>query len=96
MGDDPNPSVYQPFHSFTCGDYGCIVTTRHEVRPEREIAGGFLEELSDWLGALEREKAPERVLFALRAAHEAACWWTNELDKPRPPAPDGPTPRRAG
>jgi hypothetical protein len=88
--DNPNVSVYEPVPTFICGPGGCFVTVDHQVRPEREIAGNFLEEMTDWLTSLEREKAPACVLFALRAVHDAACWWTDELDKPRPDQPTEP------
>lgn len=95
MTATPNPSVYKPFNTFICGSGGCNVTTNHLAKPEREIAGNFLEEIGSRMTALEREQAPARVTFSVRAAYDAALWWVNELDKPRPqPTPE--TPRSAG
>jgi hypothetical protein len=81
MADEPNPAVYQRFPTFICLTRKCVVTVNYLVRPEREIAGNFLEQVGEWLRDLERETAPERVLFALRAVHDAACRWTDDLDK---------------
>lgn len=84
MVSQPNPSVYQPATTFICGTGQCLTSISYQARPEREIAGNFLDEISDWLKDLTQIQAPARVLFALRAAHDAACWWTDDLDKPRP------------
>jgi hypothetical protein len=92
--EQPNPSVYEPFTTFICGSGGCNTTTSYQVRPDREIAGNFLEEIGSWMTALQREQAPPRVMLPVRAAYDAALWWVNELDKPRPtPASN---PRSAG
>lgn len=82
----PNSAVYHQFPTFLCLGVGsgkgkCVITTNYQVRAEREIAGNFLEHIGEWLGDLTREGAPERVLFALRALHDAACRWTDDLDK---------------
>lgn len=79
-GGPPNPSVYREFPTFICVTSGCMVNMQYAARPIREIAGNYLEEISTWLAALDREGAPRRVLFALRAAYESACSWTDELD----------------
>ncbi len=82
--DQPNPSVFEPHQTHICGANICLTTVDYTARPEREIAANLLEELGDWLTALQQVQAPPRVLFALRATHDAACWWTADLDKPRP------------
>jgi hypothetical protein len=56
--EQPNPSVYEPFTTFICGSGGCNTTTSYQVRPDREIAGNFLEEIGSWTTALQREQAP--------------------------------------
>lgn len=95
MTTNPNPSVYQPVTTYICGTGFGPATVDHVARPERDIAGNFLDDIGDWYGALQREQAPQRVLFALRAAYDAACWWTAELDKPRPQPPERPSPASA-
>lgn len=95
MTERPNPSVYDPFNTFICGSSGCNVTTEHLAKPERVIAGNYLEEIGSWMSALDREEAPARVMLAVRAAYDAALWWVTELDKQRPVTPSG-KPRNAG
>ena len=81
---EPNPSVYEAHPSFICGSGGCLITMNNIARPEHEIAGNLLEEMCSWVSALQEQEAPQRVLFAMRAALAAAEWWVDELDKPRP------------
>lgn len=95
MSDQPNPSVYEPFNTFACGPGGCNTTTNYLTRPDREIAGNFLEEIGSWMTALEREQAPARIMLPVRAAYDAALWWVTELDKPRPKPSSG-QPTNAG
>jgi hypothetical protein len=90
---EPNTSVYQALPTFMCGSGGCNVTVNYQIKPEREIAGNFLEEIGSWMTALEREGAPGRVMLGVRAAYDAALWWVTDLDKPRPTPPAG-HPRR--
>lgn len=87
----PNPSAFEPMTTFICGPGQCATSTDYVARPDREVAGNFLEEIGDWMRSVEAVGAPPRVMLAVRAAYDAACWWTAELDKPRP---DGPEPRR--
>lgn len=95
--DDDLPEVdfdgrVHQVHSFTCGGFGCIATIR--AAPERAIAGRLLEDIGDWITALNtirRENIPAGVANAINLAYEAASGWVEWLD--RQPTDDKP-PRR--
>lgn len=70
--------------SFVCGSGlpGCVVTFCE--KPERSIGGALLEDVTDWMQALQRlehRRVPQGVLDAASALHEALANWVDLMDR---------------
>ena len=73
------PGVYRAV-SFVCGAGGCGVG--YTQRPNWEIAGNLLEDVTYWRNALDGvEEVPPGVVAALQQLHEATAAWCDLLER---------------
>ncbi len=86
MSEKLSERVAESFPTFICGTGQCLTTLTQFVRPGRELAGNLLEDVTDWhnsVEAIERSgvEVPAAVRFALSSLHDAACRWTDRMDR---------------
>lgn len=69
--------VATTYPTFICGSFGCDITYRQKVLPERDLANNLLEDIGDWHRATRDAgvTVPRTVAFALAALHDAVCNW---------------------
>jgi hypothetical protein len=79
----PNPGVYRP-SMFICAADRADSYVLFDARPGADISAALLEEVTDWwqsLRSLPAGVVPDGVLAAMDGLHNAACGWSEWLDR---------------